>query len=145
MNKLKILSLLSLFLLFSVYSLFAQEGRGNARLKGVVVDKDGNPIEGATVFLESLTHNLSMTTKTDKRGVWSFLGLGKTLVKITVTKEGYEPSIIPNLQISAFKNPDQEIVLYEIKERGVEEDPKTIYLKGEKLYNEGDYKKAIEM
>lgn len=147
MKKIMVLAALILVSIFSAHSLIAQEGRGQARLRGVVVDMEGNPVEGATVELESLMHKLSMTTKTDKRGVWTFLGLGKTVAKITITKEGYEPTVIPNLQISAIKNPDQEVVLYPIRDvsRVNEADPRSIYLKGETFYNEGEYEKAIEM
>lgn len=141
--------ILAFFLFIAVFFgfLFSQEGRGQARLKGMVVDKDGNPIEGATVELESLVHKLTMTTKTDEEGRWSFLGLGKTVVKIKVSKEGYDPTIIPKLEVSAFtfKNPDQEIVLQKITDvESLEgESPKELYLKGEKLYNQEEYEKAL--
>jgi tetratricopeptide (TPR) repeat protein len=135
------------FLIIAVFSnlLFSQEGRGEGRLKGMVVDKDGNPIEGATVKLESLVHNLTMTTRTDEKGRWAFLGLGKTIVNIEVSKEGYGPNIIQKLDVSAFKNPEQEIVLTKIADvESLEvESPKELYLKGEKLYNQEEYEKAL--
>ena len=125
--------------------LLSQEGRGQARLKGVVIDIDGNPIEGAEVELESLAHNLIMKTKTDEEGRWFFLGLGKTVVKIKASKEGYDPTVIPELQVSAIKNPEQEIVLNKISDvRSLEEvDPRSMYVKGEALYNQGEYEKAL--
>ncbi|MDD8021349.1 MAG: tetratricopeptide repeat protein [Acidobacteriota bacterium] len=134
-------------LLFSSVFLSAQEGRGQARLKGVVLDKNGKPIEGATVELESLTHKLSMTTTTDKNGSFSFLGLGKTVVKITVSKEGYDPTIIPHLELSSIKNPDQEIRLIEktSMENLDESNPQAVYQKAEDLYEAGDYEKALTM
>jgi len=145
MKKFKVI--ISFFLFVAVFSnfLIAQEGRGEARLKGVVVDKDGNPIEGADVKLESLVHKLIMTTKTDEKGRWSFIGLGKTVVKIKTSKEGYTPTIISELHVSAIKNPEQEIVLKKITdiESLEENNPKTLYLKGEKLYNQGEYEKAL--
>ena len=145
MKKFKVI--ISFFLFVAVFSnfLIAQEGRGEARLKGVVVDKDGNPIEGADVKLESLVHKLIMTTKTDEKGRWSFIGLGKTVVKIKASKEGYTPTIISELHVSAIKNPEQEIVLKKITdiESLEENNPKTLYLKGEKLYNQGEYEKAL--
>lgn len=127
--------------------LLSQEGRGQARLKGVVIDKDGNPVEGAKVELESLVHKLTMTTTTDKDGKWSFIGLGKTVVQLKVSKEGYDPAIIPELEVSAFtsNNPEQEIVLNKTAdiESLKEEGPKTLYLKGEDLYNQGEYESAL--
>ncbi len=147
MKKIKVLIVLFIFMTVSNYFLTAQEGRGQARLKGVVIDKDGNPVEGAKVELESLIHNLSMTTKTDENGVWSFLGLGRTMVKITVSKEGYDPTVIPELNVSAIRNPDQEILLIESTdiEQIDEEDPKSIYQKGENLYDQGEYEKAVSV
>ncbi|HOE13909.1 MAG TPA: tetratricopeptide repeat protein [Candidatus Saccharicenans sp.] len=147
-NKEVLLILILLPLLsFSAVLLSAQEGRGQARLNGVVVDQDGNPVEGATVTLESLIHNLTMTTTTDAKGAWSFLGLGKTVARITVTKEGYDPTIIPQLQISAIKNPEQEIKL--IKKTATtgfdENDPRAVYEKGISLYEQGEYEEAIAM
>jgi len=147
-NKEVLLILILLPLLsFSAVLLSAQEGRGQARLSGVVLDQDGNPVEGATVTLESLVHNLTMTTTTDKNGAWSFLGLGKTVAKITVTKEGYDPTVIPQLQISAIKNPEQEIKL--IKKTATtgfdENDPRAVYEKGISLYEQGEYEEAIAM
>jgi len=128
-----------------INSLISQEGRGQARLKGVVLDDDGNPIEGVKIELESLVHKLSMTTETNKKGIWSFIGLGRTVVKITASKEGYDPTTIPKLDVSAIKNLEQEIVLQKITdiERLEEEDPRTLYLKGDKLYNQGEYEKAL--
>ncbi|MFW6136840.1 MAG: tetratricopeptide repeat protein [Candidatus Aminicenantaceae bacterium] len=147
MKKNIILIGLFMFLVISPHFLAAQEGRGQARLSGVVVDSDGDPLEGVTVELESLIHNLSMTTETDENGNWSFLGLGKTVVKITATKAGYAPTVISDLQVSAIRNPDQEIVLSRITdiEQLEEEDPKTIYQRGVDLYDQGEYKKALSV
>lgn len=147
MKKFKVIILF--FLIMAVFShfLLSQEGRGEARLKGVVIDKDGNPVEGAKVELESLVHRLTMTTTTDKDGRWSFIGLGKTVVRLTVSKEGYDPAVIQQLEVSAFSanNPDQEIVLLKTAdvENLEEEDPRTLYLKGEDLYNNGEYETAL--
>ena len=145
MKKFKVIILFFLFIVIFSHFLLSQEGRGQARLKGVVIDIDGNPIEGAEVELESLVHNLIMKTRTDEEGRWFFLGLGKTVVKIKVSKEGYDPTIIPELHVSAIKNPEQEIVLNKITDiQSLEEkDPRALFLKGEKLYNQGEYEKAL--
>ena len=147
MKKFKVM--ISFLLFAAVFSnfLLPQEGRGQARLKGVVVDKDGNPIEGVKVELESLLHKLTMTTKTNEKGIWSFIGLGRTVVQIKVSKEGYDPIIIPRLDVSAIKNPEQEIVLKKITdvESLERESPKELYLKGEKLYNQEEYEKALDV
>ncbi|MFP4082178.1 MAG: tetratricopeptide repeat protein [Candidatus Aminicenantes bacterium] len=147
MKEIKVSILFFLFIAFFSSFLMSQEGRGQARLKGVVVDKEGNPVEGAKVELESLVHELTMTTKTNEKGIWSFIGLGRTVVRIKASKEGYDPTIIPELEVSAIKNPDQEIVLKKITdvERLERESPKELYLKGEKLYNQEEYEKALDV
>lgn len=145
MKNINVLIGLTIFMSVAPYFLTAQEGRGQARLKGIVVDRDGNPVEGATVELRSLIHKLSMTTKTDEHGIFSFLRLGRTVVVIKVTREGFDPTIVQQVQVSAIKNPDLEIVLSKVAdiERLDEEDPKIIYQKGENLYNQGEYEKAL--
>lgn len=147
MKKYNYLIAFVIFLVVFPCSLVSQEGRGKARLKGVVVDKEGNPVEGAKVVLESLMHELTMTTKTDAKGRWVFVGLGRTIVKITVSKEGYVPSLIEKLNISAFshKNPEQKIVLEKTTDiESLESDnPKALYIRGQKLYDQGEYEKAL--
>ncbi len=99
------------------------------------------------VELESLVHKLTMTTTTNEKGIWSLIGLGKTVVKIKVSKEGYDPTIIPQLDVSAIKNPEQEIVLKkttDVESLG-EESPKELYLKAEKLYSQEEYEKALDV
>jgi tetratricopeptide (TPR) repeat protein len=139
--------ILSFFLIMAVFShlLLSQEGRGQARLKGVVVDKEGNPVEGVKVELESLIHDLAMTTKTNKKGKWAFIGLGRTIVKIKASKEGYDQNTIPELKVSAIKNPELKIVLKKTVdiETLEQEDPRSLYLKGKKLYNQGEYEKSL--
>jgi len=141
------LFLVASFLAFSPPFLAAQEGRGEARLKGVVVDAEGNPIEGAEVELVSLSHDLSMVERTDEKGIFSFIGLGKTVVKITASKEGYEPTVIPTLEVSAFtaRNAEQKIVLKKTLdiENLEDDDPKALYKKGEALFDQEEYEKAL--
>ncbi len=149
MNREKYFLFSLLFIFFIASFVFGQEGRGNARLKGFVFDKEGQPIKGAKIELQSLIHNLKKTVFSDEKGRWAFLGLGKTVVKITVTKEGYNPVIIPKLTVSAFtkKNKIQKIILTRIDDvSSIEkEDPKTLFEKGQKLYEEGKYEKALKV
>jgi cytochrome c-type biogenesis protein CcmH/NrfG len=66
---------------------FATDGYAQTgRLKGKVVDVKGQPVEGATVVMESKEMNRKLTTKTDKRGEYThFLPPGQYVV--TVTKD----------------------------------------------------------
>ncbi|MBP8601968.1 MAG: carboxypeptidase regulatory-like domain-containing protein [Candidatus Saccharicenans sp.] len=70
-----------LWLMFLSYPLSAREGHDQSRLIGLVLDKDGQPIEGVRIELESLIHKLSMMTTADKNGRWAFL-YGKIIVNM---------------------------------------------------------------
>jgi hypothetical protein len=69
-----------------------QEGRGKGRITGVVLDEDKKPIEGVEVHLQSTNFNLSMTTKSNDKGEWGFLGFGRDVFTLTFKKEGYLPT-----------------------------------------------------
>ena len=56
----------------------AQDWKGRGRVQGVVTDQDGNFVEGATITL-TFTRGSEQgpePLKTNKRGRWSYLGLG---------------------------------------------------------------------
>ncbi|NGM66244.1 SusC/RagA family TonB-linked outer membrane protein [Sphingobacterium sp. SGR-19] len=80
---------LSIFLIWaSVITVWAQETKPiiNASLVGTVVDATTkDPIEGATVQLEAVTHSV----KTDRNGRFSFVTGQKLPFKLTVTSVGY--------------------------------------------------------
>ena len=145
MKEVKIIILFLFIVCLPCNLLLSQEGRGDARLKGIVVDEMGNPIEGAKIELISLDYNLKMFSISSKKGNWSFLGLGKTVAKIISSKNGYMTTIIPELSISGIKNTMQRIVLK--KAANIEdiekENPKMLYLKGEELYKQTEYRKAL--
>jgi len=145
MKELKITIFFLFIVCLSFNLLLSQEGRGEARLKGIVTDEMDNPIEGAKIELMSLDYNLKMSTISSKKGNWSFLGLGKTVVKIILSKNGYMTTIIPELKISGIKNPMQRIVLKKAANiKDIEkENPKMLYLKGEELYKQAEYRKAL--
>src|SRR5690606_15435568 len=80
---------LSVFLIWaSVIPVWAQETKPiiNASLAGTVIDAiTKDPIEGATVQLEAVTHSV----KTDRNGSFSFVTGQKLPFKLTVTSVGY--------------------------------------------------------
>jgi uncharacterized GH25 family protein len=72
---------------------FPQAGRGTARLSGIVTDANGNPIKGAQVTLSYAqgTGGAKHEAKTDKKGEWSFMGLGTGQWDLMIVMNGYEP------------------------------------------------------
>lgn len=75
-------------------SLAAQEWRGPGRIKGLVVDASGNPIEGAKVTIEwagaeeNSPSKGPQPTTTNKKGRWSYVGLTDGLWNISIEAEG---------------------------------------------------------
>ncbi|NIM91633.1 MAG: tetratricopeptide repeat protein [Candidatus Aminicenantes bacterium] len=88
----------------------AQEGRGQGRIAGTVKDENGNPVEGAEIVCESLEYNFSLKTKSDKKGKWAIVGLGRSYCRIVASKEGYLSSET-RMRVSQFRNPPLDFVL----------------------------------
>ena len=56
-------------------------------VRGKVVDAQNKPVEGATVTIESVDTNRKATTKTDKKGEFTQIGLQTGDYKVTVAKD----------------------------------------------------------
>ncbi len=127
----------------------AQAGRGTARLGGVVVDKGGKPIEGATVTIVLNTAGSSVfETKTDKKGEWGFLGLGTGNYNVTVMAKGYIAANIGAYVRQLDRNPKVTITLEkEAAGSGLVQDEKTFELleQGNQFYKDGKYDTALAM
>jgi len=126
----------------------AQEGRGKGRIVGVVLDEDNNPIEGVEVHLQSTNFDFSMTTKSNAKGEWGFLGFGRDLFTFTFRKEGYLPGSASVALSSVGKNPDQTIILKKgtpIPQGAivVSEAVKADVKKADDLFNEKKYAEAL--
>jgi len=89
-SKLFFFFLLTLSVLIAFPDVFAQAGRGKARLQGLISDEEGKPIASAKVVLELLqTEPVQREAVTNKDGEWVVIGLGSGNWRITVTAEGY--------------------------------------------------------
>lgn len=136
------------FAIFIINSpLLSQEGRGQGRLAGIVLDESGKPIEGASITLEYLEFSNKMSTTSNKKGQWGFIGLGRGTVVIHVEKEGFIPANV-KLPVSGIKkNPDVKIVLKkvgsEISETGVRDESKDAVLKGNELFEQKKFAEAL--
>ena len=136
-----------LILAFSGLGLYSQEGRGSGRLAGIVVDEAGNPIEGALIILQYLQFSNKLTTLSNAKGQWGFIGLGKGFISITTAKEGFAPSTI-QLEISGVKkNPEPNIILKKATgnaaTEGLSDSSKERLLQGNALFEQKKFAEAM--
>jgi hypothetical protein len=87
------MSALALVFALMASPVFAQGGSSSATLSGVVVDKDGGLIPGATVVVtNAATGEKLPTVVTNDKGAYSFPGLSIGTYKVTVTLSGFKTS-----------------------------------------------------
>lgn len=127
----------------------AQAGRGTARMYGLVLDPAGNPVVGAqvtAVFAQS--GGSTFETKTDKKGEFTFMGVGTGNWDVTVVAKGYLP-ITQRLYTSQLnKNPKFTLKLEKKSEgTGIVQDEATFQTleEGNNFFKEGKYDTALLM
>jgi tetratricopeptide (TPR) repeat protein len=129
-------------------ALYAQEGRGVGRIGGIVFDLEGNPIEGAKLVLTfSQNQNLTFEAASNKKGEWSFIGLGTGNWKLAITAKGYLP-VDKTLYVSQLSvNPKVTVKLQKGVMGGggfIADDTSFEFLeKGNQLMNEQKYDEAL--
>jgi len=92
MNIAKRSSVIALILVFlTLNAVSAQIWKGQGRANGVVVDEDGEPIEGARVTLSwpDGPGEGPEPTNTNRRGKWAILGLAAGRWNLTIEAAGY--------------------------------------------------------
>jgi Carboxypeptidase regulatory-like domain len=77
----------TLLLTFFCNGAFAQNG--TTSIRGVVTDRKGGTIAGASVVLENSSLSITISTTTDKDGAYQFLSLRPTAYTITVSAPGF--------------------------------------------------------
>ncbi|MDH4197936.1 MAG: tetratricopeptide repeat protein [Candidatus Aminicenantes bacterium] len=138
----------ALLILLTAGFALGQAGRGVGRLGGIVLDLEGKPIVGAMVSLQfSQEENLKFEGKTDKKGEWSFLGLGTGAWILTAVAAGYDP-VTQSVQVSQLNvNPKVTVRLRKATRPGgaFVEDEKTLEIleKGNQLYKDLKFDEAI--
>jgi len=129
-------------LLALAVALPAQEGRGNARLTGSVVDEEGKPLENVTISLKYLDFEHSRETKSNVKGQWGFLGLGRGTVQVTATLEGYAATTTQQPVSGVKPNPEMPLVMR--KGTGVVGDPsRDAILRAHELFDKRQYDEAL--
>lgn len=129
----------------------AQAGRGVGRLGGLVLDEQDRPIVGAKVtlsFIQEQTGGLKLEATTNKKGEWSFIGLGTGRWTLFISAEGFIPAT-QEIAISQLeKNPK---IVTKLKRTGggqsIIDDEASLELldQGNAFYKEGKYDTALVM
>ncbi|MBM3295044.1 MAG: tetratricopeptide repeat protein [Candidatus Aminicenantes bacterium] len=133
---------------FAAGTALAQAGRGVGRIGGVVLDLEDKPIEGVKIqIVFSQNENLKFESATNKKGEWSFLGLGTGNWHMTAFLSGYDP-MTQTLYVSQLQvNPKVTIRLKKAERPGggiIQDEASFAFLeKGNQLYREGNFDEAI--
>ncbi len=125
--------------------LFSVAYTGKGKLKGIVKDESGNPIEGVMVKLFSLKAASGFNVVTNKKGEWKALWIRSGMWYIDFEKPGYEPHKI-SVEVSSYKkNPIIEVVLKKMEGIEISKDFLDKINKGNKLFEEKKYEEAIKL
>ena len=126
----------------------AQAGRGIGRLGGICTDLNGNPVENIKVMIVfSQNENLKFDTVSNKKGEWSFLGLGTGNWNLSAFGAGFDP-IAQAVYVSQLAvNPKVTIKLKKAEKAGggfIQDESTFAFLeKGNQLFREQKYDDAI--
>lgn len=107
------LTLAAILLPMAIHPVMAQDWAGKGRAAGRVVTEAGEAVEGAMVTLVQLSSNNGPEPfATNKKGRWSYLGLGGGTWKVVIQAEGFKISegTVPVNEFTA--NPPVEITIY---------------------------------
>ena len=144
-----LMALFVLMISFVATAAFAQAGRGQGRISGVVLDKDGKPVSGAKVKLEfEGGAGAVFEAVTDKKGQWGVIGLGTGNWTITATAQGYLPVSVNQYVRQLERNPLVTIKLEkEAAGTGIIQDEASFadLEQGNRFFQEGKYDSALVM
>jgi tetratricopeptide (TPR) repeat protein len=139
----------AVILLVSAGLALGQAGRGVARMGGVVVDKDGKPVQGAKVkALFDQPGGSTFETTSDKKGEWAFMGVGTGNWVITAEAQGYLPVSVVYYVRQLEKNPKVTLKLEkQAAGSGVVRDETTFQTleEGNAFFKDGKYDTALTM
>ncbi len=139
MKKVSCLLLICLMLSFTA---LAQDYKGKGRVKGLVTDEQGIPLEGVKVKLFSVKASQAFTVETDEHGIWHGNWIRNGAWNVDFEKLGYAPKKI-SMQISEFgKNPDIEVALKKVEGLIISKELEEQLMKGNELFSQESYDEA---
>ncbi len=142
MKRIAVLSIVLMVLSAQTF-VFGQGYRGKGRVKGIVSDQEGNPVEGVTIKLYCERGASGFELKTDANGEWRAMYIRGGPWDIDFEKVGYMPKKI-SVNLREFdKNPDIEVQIQKIEGLVVTDELKDALQKGNDLFTEGKYEEAI--
>jgi hypothetical protein len=80
-------------------SAFAQAGGGTATLNGVVVDKDGGVIPGASVVIKNKATQAQITLVTNNAGEYAAPGISIGTYSVTVSLNGFKTHVTDDVRV----------------------------------------------
>jgi len=124
--------------------LSAQEWKGQGRIPGIVVDEQGNPIEGVRIKFFCPKFEGGFETKSGKDGRWLGAWMRSGSWNIDFDKIGYSPAH-KSLQMNQFeKYKEMKVVMRKIEGLVVSEDMRKDLTAANDLFDKKDYPAAIE-
>jgi tetratricopeptide (TPR) repeat protein len=126
-----------------------QAGRGIARMGGHVAGEDGKPVQGAKVTaVFDQPGGSTFETTTDKKGEWTFMGVGTGNWAVTAAAKGYLPVTVSTYVRQLEKNPKVTLKLEkQAVGLGVVQNEATFQTleEGNVFFKDGKYDKALTM
>jgi len=131
-----------------------QAGLGKAYLIGVVKADDGQPLASAKVVLRLLKSGKDevpaeeaavFETKTNKKGLWNYVGMAAGTWEITVSAEGYNPASRTCSVLELQANPKIELTLEKLERARSEAPPPGWLEKADELFFKKDYDGALAL
>ena len=130
-------------LLSGLLSAQAYKG-GRGRLVGVVVDKDGKPIEGVTVKFFAVKFNDGFQVLTDKDGKWVGTMLSGGQWYLDFEKAGFSP-VKKAVEVKELERlPEIRIVLQKAEGLGLTDDLKKLLAEGNRFFEQKDFASALK-
>jgi tetratricopeptide (TPR) repeat protein len=140
--------LMFLVLSLSVLLTLAQEQTGKGRINGTVVDEKGQPVEGATILVESMKTDTKFQGSSDESGHFAVAGMGTGYWRITASKSGYTSSSV-NMNVRQLtRNPPITFTLKKMTGFAAlmaDEESFQLFDKGNLLMEEEKYDEALEI
>jgi len=134
---------LALFIIFilSIHSL----GTIRGTVRGVVTDKQGNPLEGVTITISNTSYSaINYVVKTNKKGEYFQMGLQPDYYGIRAEKDGYLPALVEKripMQVTTVVDIEMEEGKYFVGGKSPGEDD---YQEALAKFEAGDYEASVQ-
>lgn len=134
--------------LLSVNHAISQAGRGTARVSGLVVDENQNPVSSAKIVMQLKdSEDIKREATSNKKGEWAILGLGTGMWRVSASAEGYALSFVDVYIRQLEANPKITLTLKKMTKfenaAGHEESYFSLFEKANQLVEEQKYDEAI--